>query len=1192
MTAYQPIEFCGSGRGCGECAADRSQEQCTRGYFYVICVSFICKPFNRKRQKCVLRGWTRCRTAVSSAERSARCWPASVVNSPEPLPFQAIFMSNALPDRVRLGVFEVDLRVGELRHGERKSILTEQPLRILRMLVEGDGDLVAREAIRKALWPNDTIVEFDHSINAATRKLRLALGDSPDEPKYIETIPRRGYRLLVAVERLETSKDDATGSDEPGNSEPENQPHVPPPSPDSVNGNLIGKKVSHYRVLEVLGGGGMGMLYKAEDLKLGRQVALKFLPEEMAWDTLALQRFEREARTASSLDHPNICTIYEVEEHAGQPFIVMQLLQGQTLRDRLAALAAQHNKLPLNELLGIAVQICDGLEAAHAKGIVHRDIKPANIFLTTAGQVKILDFGLAKLVSTTHEDGSDGLELELDGTAAQPARSVLPDATLTRLGVAMGTAGYMSPEQVRGEKLDSRTDIFSFGLVLYEMATGQRAFTGETAAIVHNAILNDASVPATQLNPEIPRELGAIIDKALEKDREQRYQTVVELRSELEGVEIETSFPHTTAPGAAKPRHRRSLRLVLSVVGVLTIVALLGVGIRRMFLRPQLVQQRLTSNATGNRVTAAAISPDGKYLAYHDQTGLYLRSIATGETHVVGLPGALPGGFYTALFWLPVGGKLLVDIDGKGLWLVAISGNEQPRLLYEMGTDPAIAPDGRTIAFIRRTYESGNEGRHQLWVGNVDGETPRQIVNAQETDQMSAPVWSPDGKWITYCRTWKAAQEPQHSAIEVSPAGGGPGKTLLTESSIPESNSFSWYAATWLPDGRLVFVATRSSRSEIEGSLWQGSLWQVRVDPGTAQIVGQPERLTQWDNSCCGNLTSTRDGKTLAFVKYQAWVDEYLGELNADATTMKTPRSILRTGLNNGSVSSWAHDGRFMLVDSMRNGHREIYQQRPDGTTAETLVAGSRDVCCAQITPDGARLLYLEYGPVRVGENPNSFSLMRRSVTGSPAEKVLEGLAAEFDALSCKYNPKADPPCVLAMSEGENLVFYSLDPIKGKGRQLGKIDVMGFGSMRGWDLSPDGSRVAVVSLHKKTAQIDVGTQIEYGGRIDVLTLSDGNWHRILAEPTDQAASAGNQQLMRFCQIAWAADGKSFFITAMKGDSFNLVQVTSDGKMHVLLGSESYQNQFLVGPLPSPDGKFLAFSSTSWDGNAWIIDNLR
>jgi|SRR5271166_3331846 len=478
-------------------------------------------------------------------------------------------MKDTLAARVRFGAFELDLRAGELRlvsvgreaEGRSRVLLPEQPFRLLLMLVEREGNIATREEIQKKLWPNDTLVEFGHSIHAAINKLRKALGDSSDEPKYIETIPRRGYRLIVPVEWIagaECSPGVASAQVAGGAGASVRM------QPDS--GALTGGTVSHYRVLDIIGGGGMGVVYRAEDLKLGRRVALKVLPEELGSDPQALERFDREARAASSLDHPNICPIYEFGEHEGRPFMVMQLLEGQTLRDRLAA---GEGALPLEELLDIGIQVSDGLQAAHERGIIHRDIKPANIFLTNKGVCKILDFGLAKLLEVGNED-------EVAVQADAPVVT-LPEASgashLTRAGVAMGTEGYMSPEQLRHEKLDARTDLFSFGLVLYEMATGHRAFSGETAAIVHDAILNSSPVPVCELNSTLPVKLVTTIDKALEKDRKLRYQHAPDLRMDLQRLAAPSTV--AVAPPAPPVRRWQTWTIAISASLVLPVMALL-----------------------------------------------------------------------------------------------------------------------------------------------------------------------------------------------------------------------------------------------------------------------------------------------------------------------------------------------------------------------------------------------------------------------------------------------------------------------------------------------------------------------------------------------------------------------------------------------------------------------------------------
>jgi serine/threonine-protein kinase len=356
---------------------------------------------------------------------------------------------------------------------------------------------------------------------------------------------------------------------------------------------MIGQTVSHYRILEKLGGGGMGVVYKAEDLRLGRHVSLKFLPEELSKEPLAIERFQREARAASSLNHPHICTIYDVDQYEGQSFIVMEYLEGQTLKHRITGKPIEIERVP-----EYGHQMADALEAAHAKAIIHRDIKPANIFITDRGQVKLLDFGLAKLLPERK-----GANRNVGGSGAFGATT--QDAHLTSDGVALGTVAYMSPEQVRGEELDERTDLFSLGLVLYEMSTGQRAFTGNTSGVIFDGILNRSPTPPARLNPVIPLQLELIISKALEKDRDLRYRTASDLRADLQRLKRDTdsakAMPYSTGQ-ASRQKLRRNWPHFAWVSTLAVLLLLLGLNVGGL-------RDRVFSGSSQTRIESIAVLP-------------------------------------------------------------------------------------------------------------------------------------------------------------------------------------------------------------------------------------------------------------------------------------------------------------------------------------------------------------------------------------------------------------------------------------------------------------------------------------------------------------------------------------------------------------------------------------------------------
>jgi serine/threonine protein kinase len=395
--------------------------------------------------------------------------------------------------------------------------------------------------------------------------------------------------------------------------------------------DLAAEAISHYRIVERLGAGGMGVVYKAEDTRLGRFVALKFVPDEARWNRAVLDRFRREARAASALNHPNICTVHDIGEDQGRTFIAMEFLDGVTLKDHIAG-----RPMEIEVVLKLGIEIADALEAAHGVGILHRDIKPANIFVTRRGFAKVLDFGLAKVM--------------VEGAAAASPESPTAalDEHLTGPGAIVGTIGYMSPEQVRAQHLDARTDLFSFGALLYEMSTGRMSFEGATPGEICGAILHTRAIPPSHVNRQVPPELERIILKALEKDPAVRYQHASELRADLKRLKQDTETGQAAVahplPGIPTPsiRRRAFWRPAIAAMGILAVLTagyFAGwFGRAQPYSQAQLKPQQLTAQSSEDPLMVTSVSPDGKYVLYADLEGLHLRLIASGETQLLPIP--------------------------------------------------------------------------------------------------------------------------------------------------------------------------------------------------------------------------------------------------------------------------------------------------------------------------------------------------------------------------------------------------------------------------------------------------------------------------------------------------------------------------------------------------------------------------
>jgi eukaryotic-like serine/threonine-protein kinase len=919
------------------------------------------------------------------------------------------------------------------------------------------------------------------------------------------------------------------------------------------NHAMINQTISHYRITGQLGSGGMGVVYEAEDLNLGRKVALKFLPPQLSRDQNALDRFLLEARSASALNHPNICTIYAVEK-AGeggevQSFIAMELLEGQNLDQKLIS-----GPLAIGVLLDIAIQLADALDAANAKGIIHRDIKPANVFLTARGQVKVLDFGLAKL---TRPD----LEMSTIG-ATQDS----PSPNLTSPGATVGTISYMSPEQARGEELDTRTDLFSLGTVIYQMATGKLPFAGATSAVVFHAILELDPVSPLQLNATLPPKLQEIVEKLHEKDRDLRYQSAADLRGDLKRlkrdvesgrkttsvsgsasvpVAVSSSSPRTTDPSTLEATRPSSSSAVVAAAGrhklgtgvsiLLGIFVLLaaGYGVYSLLTRHPMRSFRnfsVTKLTEEGKAALVAMSPDGKYILSlmgesNGQVSLWLRNVPTNSNTQV-QPAA--DVFYNGLRFSPDGNYLYFvrsdpgNSDLRFLYRAPLLGGTPERLAEDVDSNITFSPDGQRIAFMR--YDNPDPGKYRLIVKTLGSGGETALTGGASSQGLYNPAWSPDGKTIL-C----AVNQPGDAVSGLIAVDARSGQQRLVLSSDSGLTS-----PTWLPDGRglLVLERTRSSNFTLQQIVFV-VYPEGRTDPVTR------------DTNYYSDLSVAANGQVLATVLSEGRYNLYVtSATSGGADARQVAPAAAFTNIY------WTQDGR--LIDDKDN---KLNWVNPDSgakgsfATEENAAAGDPWECA-----DGRYLVFLM--GLRGGKA--SQNIWRADASGGNLKQLTQGKLENFPVCA------PDSRSVYYM-DGNGIVMQV--PIDGgASRKVSDLAInAGF-----FDVSPDGRTVAFATIDHA------------GGHEEKLTL--------VATDTGQVQKQIEFQRPRKGMVRFARDGKSVVYPIRESNVDNLWQQPLDGSAGKQL--TSFKAEHIWDYHWSPDGSKLAIVRGHTDSDVVLMRDMQ